>query len=250
MRLRHKIVLPLLGLAVLSAASLALSRTVPPEAGREGEGLSLLPHGVPGEDEASLRPHAGEGRELRDCHNPHTSDHGKLLAEDVSKICLKCHGGIVPGKAKSVHKAVVEGNCVKCHDPHAAKYRNNLALDGNELCFSCHKGIAESVKGPSSGTSRWRRGASAATGRTPPRGRGPPQDRGTRPLHQLSQDGRPLLRETAHELPGGQIPVHLLSRPPRVEPGGDPMEKRPFPRGEEDVQPVPPGPPVPGRAQG
>src|SRR5512140_257831 len=38
-----------------------------------------------------------------DCHNPHTSSHGKLLAENQSTICLKCHDGIVPGKAQSVH---------------------------------------------------------------------------------------------------------------------------------------------------
>ena len=148
MRLRHKIVLPFLGLAVLSAASLALSqdqfRLKP---GAKGK-VCLTCHTAFQEKMKLPFVHTPvKAGNCADCHNPHTSDHGKLLAEDAGKICLKCHGGIVPGKAKSVHKSVVEGNCVKCHDPHAAKYRNNLALNGNELCFSCHKGIAESVKG-------------------------------------------------------------------------------------------------------
>lgn len=82
-----------------------------------------------------------------DCHNPHTSSHGKLLAGDANKICFSCHDGIVPGNAQSTHKVAVEGNCVKCHDPHGAKNRNNLILAGNELCFSCHKEIATAVAG-------------------------------------------------------------------------------------------------------
>ncbi len=80
-----------------------------------------------------------------DCHNPHTSDHGKLMAADSSRICLACHDGIVPGTAQSVHKVVAEGNCVKCHDPHAARNKFNLLAAGNELCNGCHKSIAESV---------------------------------------------------------------------------------------------------------
>ena len=82
-----------------------------------------------------------------DCHNPHTSSHGKLLAENVNRICFSCHEGIVPAKARSAHKVVAEGNCVKCHDPHAAKNKNNLLQAGNELCFGCHQRIAKEVAG-------------------------------------------------------------------------------------------------------
>ena len=146
MRLRRKIVFLLAGLAALSASSIALSQ----------DQLRLKP-GAKGK--VCLACHTAFRERLNlpfvhtpvkkgacsDCHNPHTSSHGKLLEADPNKICLKCHDGIVPGKAKSVHKAVADGNCVKCHDPHAAKFRNNLLLDGNALCFNCHKGIAESV---------------------------------------------------------------------------------------------------------
>ncbi|MBP2674774.1 MAG: cytochrome family protein, partial [Deltaproteobacteria bacterium] len=64
--------------------------------------------------------------ECSDCHNPHTSSHGKLLAGEPGKICFSCHAGIVPAKARSAHKVAVEGNCAKCHDPHASKNKNAL----------------------------------------------------------------------------------------------------------------------------
>ena len=80
-----------------------------------------------------------------DCHNPHTSSTGKLLASEPNRICFSCHGGMVPSGARSAHKVVVDGNCVKCHDPHAARNRNNLLLAGNELCFSCHKDLGTAI---------------------------------------------------------------------------------------------------------
>ena len=83
--------------------------------------------------------------ECSECHNPHTSAHGKLLFADASKICSKCHEGIIPAKAKSVHKVVAEGNCAKCHDPHASNNKANLLKAGNDLCISCHKGIGEAA---------------------------------------------------------------------------------------------------------
>ncbi len=83
--------------------------------------------------------------ECSDCHNPHASDHGKLLAESPSKICLTCHAGIVPEKARSVHRNVLEGNCVKCHDPHGAKNKGNLRTGGNDLCLGCHADIAKGL---------------------------------------------------------------------------------------------------------
>jgi predicted CXXCH cytochrome family protein len=81
-----------------------------------------------------------------DCHNPHTADHGKLLAEDANKVCQVCHADLTPPKAVSVHKAVIDGNCVKCHDPHGSQTKNNLIKAGAELCFGCHKELAAGVK--------------------------------------------------------------------------------------------------------
>ncbi len=149
MRLRTKAgLLFLLGIFILAAASRGFSQ----------DAFRLKP-GAKGK--VCLTCHAAFQEKLKlpfvhtpvksgdcsDCHNPHTSSHGKLLAEDPSRICLSCHDGIVPGKTKSVHKVALEGKCVDCHDPHAARNRNNLRLAGNELCFSCHDRLAKSITG-------------------------------------------------------------------------------------------------------
>ena len=81
-----------------------------------------------------------------DCHSPHASDHGKLLAEEPEKICLLCHVDRLPKDAKSVHQPVLEGHCNKCHDPHASKNRNNLLAGGNDLCLGCHKELAAAIQ--------------------------------------------------------------------------------------------------------
>jgi len=80
------------------------------------------------------------------CHNPHTSDHGKMLAGSTDKICSLCHGDMISKDARSSHKIVREGKCILCHDPHAADNRNNLVKGGNELCFSCHEKMASYLK--------------------------------------------------------------------------------------------------------
>jgi DmsE family decaheme c-type cytochrome len=79
------------------------------------------------------------------CHDPHTSSHGKMLSQETSTICIKCHKALLPDNAKSTHKVVVEGNCVKCHDPHASDYKDNLVKSGNSLCFGCHKAMGERI---------------------------------------------------------------------------------------------------------
>jgi predicted CXXCH cytochrome family protein len=77
-----------------------------------------------------------------DCHNPHATTHGKLLASEASDICITCHTDVVPEGALSVHEPVLTGRCIDCHDPHAAPHANNLKVGGNELCNGCHTEIA------------------------------------------------------------------------------------------------------------
>lgn len=79
------------------------------------------------------------------CHNPHASDHGKLLDESTDKVCFKCHPTVVGEKAVSSHKVVLEGNCVLCHDPHASENKDNLLRAGNDLCFGCHSDMGEEL---------------------------------------------------------------------------------------------------------
>jgi len=84
--------------------------------------------------------------ECTGCHNPHASDHGKMLAESRDKVCASCHGTMISKNAQSSHKIVREGKCTLCHDPHASNNRNNLIKSGNELCFTCHKDVAAYLK--------------------------------------------------------------------------------------------------------
>ena len=83
------------------------------------------------------------GQKCTGCHNPHASDHGKLLAEDKAKVCLTCHAQIVPAQAKSTHKPVDEGSCVSCHDPHASSNKFNLVKPAGALCAGCHQALAD-----------------------------------------------------------------------------------------------------------
>lgn len=80
-----------------------------------------------------------------DCHSPHASDHGRLLAEPPSAICVSCHAATVPADAKSVHGALEGGQCGACHDPHASQLKNGLTRAGTELCVSCHKELGDQI---------------------------------------------------------------------------------------------------------
>jgi len=85
--------------------------------------------------------------ECTDCHDPHASEHGMLLAEETDRICFECHADIVPDSALSSHAAVVEGDCVGCHDPHASANPNALNVPAAELCASCHAEVAGAAAG-------------------------------------------------------------------------------------------------------
>jgi DmsE family decaheme c-type cytochrome len=81
-------------------------------------------------------------RDCAGCHNPHASNHGKLLIAEGANVCATCHGEVVPKGARSAHKPVAERRCMDCHDPHAAGFKKNLVRGGNDLCAGCHAAIA------------------------------------------------------------------------------------------------------------
>jgi predicted CXXCH cytochrome family protein len=83
--------------------------------------------------------------ECTGCHNPHTSNHGKLLSASTKTICTSCHAEIIPAKRVSVHQVAVDGECARCHDPHASNNKDNLLQAGNALCAGCHKAMADSL---------------------------------------------------------------------------------------------------------
>lgn len=79
------------------------------------------------------------------CHNPHASDHGKLLAATGNGVCVACHPAVPAKGAKSVHKPVRE-KCTSCHDPHASDFAKNLAKRPAELCTSCHTKLGDTIE--------------------------------------------------------------------------------------------------------
>ena len=74
-----------------------------------------------------------------ECHNPHQSQHAKLLKSlPVSTICLKCHlKGIFKGK--TIHGPVALGHCNICHEPHESYYESLQRGDPAEECYKCHE---------------------------------------------------------------------------------------------------------------
>ncbi|BAI80226.1 multiheme c-type cytochrome [Deferribacter desulfuricans SSM1] len=87
-----------------------------------------------------------------DCHNPHSSDFGKLLLSDTKNICFDCHDDIGEKvkNSKYVHGPVKTDGCTACHDVHGAKFPfilkmafpkkfyNPYKKGLYDLCFNCH----------------------------------------------------------------------------------------------------------------
>jgi DmsE family decaheme c-type cytochrome len=146
MHLRFKIIIPLFLIVTLGCLSLAHGQNkFKLKPGASGK-LCLSCHDQFQEKLKSPFVHTPvKAGDCTDCHDPHTSSHGKLLSEGPNQICFNCHDQIVPAKAKSSHKVVSEGNCVKCHDPHASEQKFVLLKSGNDLCISCHKKMGETL---------------------------------------------------------------------------------------------------------
>jgi DmsE family decaheme c-type cytochrome len=82
--------------------------------------------------------------ECTGCHNPHTSDHGKLLAAGPTGVCSTCHD-MTPAQAKSAHKPVAEGKCIDCHDGHSSNEKYLLTKPATQMCAGCHTKLAEAA---------------------------------------------------------------------------------------------------------
>src|SRR5512138_1942773 len=72
-------------------------------------------------------------RQCTDCHSPHAASHGKMLADEPSRICATCHGEMQPAQARSTHPPVSKSSCTACHDPHGSSARFNLVKEGRPV---------------------------------------------------------------------------------------------------------------------
>jgi predicted CXXCH cytochrome family protein len=79
------------------------------------------------------------------CHDPHTSNHEKLLAAASGALCYQCHDELEKPDGRSVHEVFAEGKCAECHDPHGSDNKNILVEAGSALCFGCHEELGDRV---------------------------------------------------------------------------------------------------------
>jgi predicted CXXCH cytochrome family protein len=82
-----------------------------------------------------------------ECHNPHGSKVGWLLAaESQPEICFGCHDEEDVIKDEYKHGPVESGECSGCHNPHSSDHASLLRAEGNDLCLGCHEDIAEAME--------------------------------------------------------------------------------------------------------
>ncbi|MEI6500095.1 MAG: cytochrome c3 family protein [Armatimonadota bacterium] len=73
------------------------------------------------------------------CHNPHASDHDKLMKDRVDNTCFQCHATTETETLRPVsHKPLTTGNCLLCHQAHASANRKLLSKPPLEECLPCH----------------------------------------------------------------------------------------------------------------
>ncbi len=98
----------------------------------------VLPH------ETSMHQPVKEGK-CMECHNPHGSEHAKVLVADPQKdLCMKCHKQDF-SKSKFVHGPVAIGACVVCHKPHSSAQPKLLIQDAKSLCLNCHSEVQAKI---------------------------------------------------------------------------------------------------------
>jgi len=81
------------------------------------------------------------------CHDPHGSDHKKLLRITGQDLCFQCHEPKQVLKNKK-HENIGKENCTECHNPHGGENRSFLKAG---TCFNCHENFSNKynfVHGP------------------------------------------------------------------------------------------------------
>ena len=78
------------------------------------------------------------------CHDPHASNHRRLLRREGRSLCAGCHEEINESieEAEIVHDPA-EDDCTDCHNPHSGPAPKMLPASGRQLCNECHDDIVE-----------------------------------------------------------------------------------------------------------
>lgn len=83
------------------------------------------------------------------CHDPHQSDHKKLLIEDKNyNLCIKCHEGKSDKNGFAFHRLKeMKQGCLSCHVVHTSNKIGLLDKSSvEETCIQCHGEAAELKK--------------------------------------------------------------------------------------------------------
>lgn len=76
------------------------------------------------------------------CHDPHASDHGRLLVQSEQDLCVTCHPVSAWMAKEQLHPPFEGRFCTNCHQPHASEWKGVLNKRQRDLCFMCHPSVA------------------------------------------------------------------------------------------------------------
>ncbi len=80
-----------------------------------------------------------DARSCVNCHNPHASNTGSMLAAKQPILCMKCHFNTPEHGGKSQYITHNGIDCTTCHKPHGADNRKYLKSLDVDLCLGCHE---------------------------------------------------------------------------------------------------------------
>lgn len=71
------------------------------------------------------------------CGECHTDLSGESITNVNSRVCLKCHAGVVD-EYLLMHGPVAASACLYCHAPHESTIKPLIRVAGPQLCTQCH----------------------------------------------------------------------------------------------------------------
>jgi len=81
-----------------------------------------------------------EPRSCDECHNPHASNSGDLLAAPQSQLCMRCHFNEADRNKPKAEYVTHDGmDCSECHTPHGGQNPRYLRVEGGTICAGCHE---------------------------------------------------------------------------------------------------------------
>jgi predicted CXXCH cytochrome family protein len=95
--------------------------------------------GVESFEETKFHGHLTQGESCLNCHNPHASNAGSLLAAEQQVVCMRCHFNEPGRKPKSEYLTHDAMECSNCHTAHGAENSKYLVTTDVDLCSRCHE---------------------------------------------------------------------------------------------------------------